>query len=82
MTMNILYITGCTSVFKSSEDLKLKWRLEWPSDIATHTAHAYIHNTLKLASIILSIIREFYQQCWHSIIGQRVSKFANAYMSL
>ena len=38
-----------------------------------HTAHAYIHNTVKLTSIILSITGGFYQQCWHSIIGQRLS---------
>ena len=28
----------------------------------------HIHNTVKLASIISSMIGAFYQQCWHSII--------------
>ena len=32
-----------------------------------------IHNPVQLASIILSIIGGFYQHCWHSIIGQRLS---------
>ena len=52
-------ISPSASVFKSWEDLKLNYELKLPiapsvsiSDIATHTAHAYIHNTLKLVSII------------------------------
>ena len=44
-----------------------------PSLLDAHTAHVYIHNTVELASIILSIIGGFYQHCWHSIIGQRLS---------
>ena len=31
------------------------------------------HNMIKLASIVLSIIGRLYQQCLHSIIGQRLS---------
>ena len=42
--------------------------------IAVHTVHVYtVHNTVKVASIALRIIRGFYQQCWHNIIGQRLS---------
>ena len=35
--------------------------------------YTYIYNPVQLASIILSIIGRFYQHCWHSIIGQRLS---------
>ena len=52
---------------------RLSWLYNSTIIIRRNTAHAYILNTVKLASIILSIIGEFYQQCWHSIIGQRLS---------
>ena len=35
--------------------------------------YIYMHNPVQLASIVLTIIGEFYQHCWHSIIGQRLS---------
>ena len=46
--MNILYITGCTSVFKSWEDLKLKYELERPiapSVSISHILHMHIYTT-------------------------------------
>ena len=63
---------------------KVTPRLSWlyNSSISINIRHCYtyctcmyMHKTVKLSSIILNIIGGFYQQCWHSILEQRLSIF-------